>query len=165
MQGSLQRQGGNAGLVVSHRQSRSSSAVKYLRPWHSRASIDNAPARLALSTNTRQPGAAQAKNRTAHVVHAYSSSKSGSSLSRYAQAGPYRTATIPAFKLPLGQSPSGPVSMQVEVVHPVGVGRCPLAIVSPGFLLDSSLFRWVWVHMKAPWLAASLLVQLEMEGG
>jgi hypothetical protein len=64
-------------------------------------------------------------------------------MSRYAEPGPYRTATFP-FNIPLGSGQSGPLSMKLEVIHPVGqLGRSPLAIVSPGFLLDSDTFRRV----------------------
>lgn len=47
-------------------------------------------------------------------------------------AGPYRVVELPVMNIPLGQSVNGPLSVQLEVLHPQGQRQSPLVILSPG---------------------------------
>ena len=122
--------------------------VDALRPhrWSCRARL----AALAEPSSWKHAAASAApplaqRRASTHVAHAYASTGRSGPMSRYAEPGPHRTATFP-YQLALGvsQQSSAPLSMKLEIIHPVGLAgqRAPLAIVSPGFLLDSDTFRW-----------------------
>eukprot|EP00878_Enallax_costatus_P023282 GHUV01024754.1.p1 GENE.GHUV01024754.1~~GHUV01024754.1.p1 ORF type:complete len:450 (+),score=105.64 GHUV01024754.1:136-1350(+) len=64
---------------------------------------------------------------------------------RFSQAqGPCAVSTLPVINVPLGPSPSDPAStldLQLEVLAPQSKSSCPVVIFTPGFLLNSSLYR------------------------
>ncbi|GBF91972.1 chlorophyllase [Raphidocelis subcapitata] len=78
----------------------------------------------------------------AHLAHARSVDVRASA---YLRPGRHAVAPNPVvLKTPLGASPAGAVELQVELYQPADApppGGWPLALLSPGFLLNSSFYR------------------------
>eukprot|EP00878_Enallax_costatus_P023598 GHUV01025101.1.p1 GENE.GHUV01025101.1~~GHUV01025101.1.p1 ORF type:complete len:309 (+),score=28.99 GHUV01025101.1:163-1089(+) len=88
----------------------------------------------------------QCKARQNRVQVQASASGMGSACApRFSQAqGPCAVSTLPVINVPLGPSPSDPAStldLQLEVLAPQSKSSCPVVIFTPGFLLNSSLYR------------------------
>lgn len=102
--------------------------------------------------------AARAARRGTVAVHA----------SAFLRPGPHTVQNPVMIKAPLGVSPSGPVEVQIEAYIPAGAppgpgGRWPLALLSPGFLLNSSFYR-SYAASLASWGFAVGLTDLLSDG-
>jgi hypothetical protein len=87
---------------------------------------------------------------------------------QYIRPGRHTVASQPVLvKSPMGVGPTGPVEVQIEAYHPVEPSPAPsgwpLALLSPGFLLNSSLYR-SYAASLASWGFVVGLVDLLSDG-